>query len=57
MFRHTFIGLLAGMASVWYAASYTPVAFLWHNVIGAVVVTVVGALVSAATGGARPRTS
>ncbi|MEQ1757708.1 MAG: sodium:solute symporter [Vicinamibacterales bacterium] len=41
-----FIGLLAGMASVWYAASYTPVAFLWHNVIGAVAVVIVGLLVS-----------
>jgi hypothetical protein len=29
-----------------WAASFTPVAFLWHNVIGAVVVVVVGVLVS-----------
>jgi SSS family solute:Na+ symporter len=42
-----FIGLLAGMASVAYAATYTPVAFLWHNVIGAVVVVLVGIVVSA----------
>jgi SSS family solute:Na+ symporter len=41
-----FIGLIAGMAAVAWAASSTPVAFLWHNVIGAVVVVVVGLLVS-----------
>jgi Na+/proline symporter len=41
-----FVGLLAGMASVAWAASYTSVAFLWHNVIGAVVVVVVGMAVS-----------
>jgi Na+/proline symporter len=41
-----FVGLLAGMGSVAWAASYTPVAFLWHNVIGAVVVVIVGLLVS-----------
>jgi solute:Na+ symporter, SSS family len=41
-----FIGLFAGMASVSYAASYTNIAFLWHNVIGAVTVVVVGMLVS-----------
>jgi Na+/proline symporter len=42
-----FIGLIAGMASVAWAASFTDVAFLWHNVIGAVVVVVVGLVVSA----------
>jgi len=42
-----FIGLIAGMGSVAWAASYTSVAFLWHNVIGAVVVVVVGMIVSA----------
>jgi len=41
-----FIGLLAGMGSVWWAASYTRVAFLWHNVIGAVAVVIVGLVVS-----------
>jgi Na+/proline symporter len=41
-----FIGLLAGMGSVAWAASYTSVAFLWHNVIGAVAVVVVGMSVS-----------
>ena len=42
-----FIGLVAGMASVAWFASFTRVAFLWHNVIGAVVVVVVGLIVSA----------
>ena len=42
-----FIGLIAGMGSVAWAANYTNVAFLWHNVIGAVVVVVVGLVVSA----------
>jgi solute:Na+ symporter, SSS family len=41
-----FIGLLAGMGSVAWAASYTSVAFLWHNVIGAVAVVVAGLAVS-----------
>ncbi|MBI2188985.1 MAG: sodium:solute symporter [Acidobacteria bacterium] len=42
-----FVGLIAGMASVAWAASFTTVAFLWHNVIGAVVVVMVGLAVSA----------
>ena len=41
-----FVGLVAGMASVAWAATFTPVAFLWHNVIGAVVVVIVGMAVS-----------
>jgi Na+/proline symporter len=41
-----FVGLLAGMGSVAWAATYTNVAFLWHNVIGAVAVVVVGLAVS-----------
>ena len=40
------VGLIAGMISVAAAAAFTPVAFLWHNVIGAVVVVVVGVAVS-----------
>jgi SSS family transporter len=44
-----FVGLIAGMASVAWAASYTSVAFLWHNVIGAVVVVIVGLGVSLVT--------
>jgi Na+/proline symporter len=45
-----FVGLLAGMASVAWAANYTSVAFLWHNVIGAVVVVLVGMAVSGVAG-------
>jgi Na+/proline symporter len=41
-----FIGLLAGMGSVAWAASFTSVAFLWHNVIGAVAVVIVGMAIS-----------
>jgi SSS family transporter len=41
-----FIGLLAGMAAVAWAANATNVAFLWHNVIGASAVLAVGLLVS-----------
>ena len=41
-----FVGLFAGMASVAWFAANTKVAFLWHNVIGAVVVVVVGMLIS-----------
>jgi solute:Na+ symporter, SSS family len=44
-----FIGLIAGMALVASAAAFTPIAFLWHNVIGAVAVVVVGLLVSSFT--------
>ena len=44
-----FVGLLAGMGAVAWAASATNVAFLWHNVIGAVAVVVVGLTVSAVT--------
>ena len=45
-----FVGLIAGMGAVAWAASVTDVAFLWHNVIGAVVVVVVGMAVSAVEG-------
>lgn len=41
-----FAGLLVGMGSVAWVAAYTKVAFLWHNVVGAVVVVAVGTLVS-----------
>jgi solute:Na+ symporter, SSS family len=51
-----FVGLLAGMGAVAWAASFTDVAFLWHNVIGATVVVVVGLLVSALEG-PRPEAS
>ena len=42
-----FIGLLSGMGAVAWVAAFTPMAFLWHNVVGAVVVVLVGLLVSA----------
>jgi solute:Na+ symporter, SSS family len=42
-----FVGLIAGMAAVAWAASATNVAFLWHNVIGALAVVIVGLAVSA----------
>jgi Na+/proline symporter len=45
-----FIGLIAGMAVVAAFAAFTPVAFLWHNVIGAVTVVVVGLTVSLVEG-------
>ncbi|GMV20789.1 MAG: hypothetical protein AMXMBFR57_07380 [Acidimicrobiia bacterium] len=41
-----FLALICGMASVWYVASYTKTAWLWQNVVGAVVVVVVGTLLS-----------
>lgn len=45
-----FVGLFAGMgavAAVWYWAPQ--ISFLWHNVVGAVVVVAVGLLLSSAT--------
>ena len=41
-----FVGLIAGMAAVAWFATSTRVSFLWHNVIGAVAVFVVGMMVS-----------
>jgi hypothetical protein len=41
-----FVGMIAGMGSVAWAASYTDVAFLWHNVIGVAGAVVVGLVVS-----------
>jgi solute:Na+ symporter, SSS family len=41
-----FVGLIAGMATVGAAATFTNVAFLWHNVTGAVAVVVVGMALS-----------
>jgi Na+/proline symporter len=46
-----FVGLIAGMSAVAAVSFGAPeVSFLWHNVIGAVTVVVVGWLVSLATG-------
>jgi Na+/proline symporter len=42
-----FVGLLAGMGSVAWVASFTKIAFLWHNVVGAVGVVIVGVAISA----------
>ncbi|HEX2311742.1 MAG TPA: hypothetical protein VHH91_13615, partial [Vicinamibacterales bacterium] len=43
-----FIGLLAGMGAVAFVAfRYPQISFLWHNVIGVVVVTAVGLAISA----------
>ena len=44
-----FVGLIAGMVCVGLAARFTDVAFLWHNVTGAVAVVVVGMIVSSFT--------
>jgi SSS family transporter len=45
-----FVGLIAGMSVVGYVTVYTNIAFLWHNLIGAVVVFGVGVIVSAVAG-------
>ncbi len=44
-----FVGLIGGMTCVGLAAEFTDVAFLWHNVTGAVAVVIVGLLVSTFT--------
>lgn len=46
-------GLIAGMSVVGYVAANTSIAFLWHNLIGAVVVFVVGMIVSEVSGPRR----
>jgi Na+/proline symporter len=49
-----FVGLLTGMGSVAAVSFFAPsISFLWHNVIGAVVVVVVGMLLSTIAGGSR----
>jgi SSS family solute:Na+ symporter len=49
-----FVGLIAGMAAVGAVNFGAPaVSFLWHNVIGAVTVVIVGMVISAATGPGR----
>jgi SSS family solute:Na+ symporter len=50
-----FVGLLAGMAIVGYVASATSIGFLWHNLIGAAAVFVVGIIVSVLSGGREPQ--
>lgn len=44
--RGAFWGLLCGIAAVAAVATFTPIAYLWHNVVGAVVVVTVGLLLS-----------
>jgi len=51
-----FWGLLAGMASVWAVATFSSVHFLWYNVVGAVVVFVVGLALTALGGRTDRRT-
>ena len=50
-------GLIVGMSSVAIVGFTTNVAYLWQNVIGTVVVVVVGLLVTMVTPGARPETT
>jgi solute:Na+ symporter, SSS family len=50
-----FVGLIAGMVAVGYVDVFTNVEFLWLNIVGAVTVFVVGALVSALTPTRGPR--
>ena len=49
-----FVGLIAGMGSVAWVATFTNVAFLWQNVVGALAVVVGGLLVSAIDRAIRP---
>lgn len=46
-----FFGLLAGIATVALVGKYSKISFLWYNVIGCVVVVVVGMLLSLITSG------
>ena len=55
-----FVGLIAGLVVVFIVAFHRrrrSISYLWYNVIGAVVVTVVGLGVSLATGKPRPTSS
>ncbi|MEX2465498.1 MAG: sodium:solute symporter [Gemmatimonadota bacterium] len=53
--RGSFFGLIAGMSLVGFVNFRMPeVAFLWHNVIGAVAVVVVGLVLSATDRGGAP---
>jgi SSS family solute:Na+ symporter len=48
--RGAFWGLITGMIVVLIVAFTTPIAFLWHNPIGAIVVFVVGLAISRTNG-------
>lgn len=49
-----FYGVLAGEAAIFAAARYTPISFLWYNVIGCVIVVAVGVGVSSVRSGGKP---
>jgi Na+/proline symporter len=44
-----FVGMLAGFATVLLAARYSSISYLWYNVVGAMVVVLVGLVVSSFT--------
>lgn len=44
-----FVGMIAGMTVILWTATYTKIAFLWHNPIAAIVVVSVGLVVSELT--------
>lgn len=48
-----FYGLLFGIVAVWFASTYSEVAFLWFNVVGCLVTVAAGYLISLLFGGAR----
>jgi solute:Na+ symporter, SSS family len=49
-----FVGMLAGFATVLLAARYSSISYLWYNVVGALVVVIVGLAVSAFTTRSQP---
>ena len=49
-----FVGMIAGMSVIVSLATFTRLAFLWHNPIGALVVVSVGMVVSLVTGSREP---
>ena len=55
--RGAFYGLITGMVVVLIVAFTTPIAFLWHNLIGTVVVVVAGMAISMFESPASPRTA
>lgn len=48
-----FYGVLAGEAAIFAARLFTPISFLWFNVIGCLVVVAVGVAVESAAGKRR----
>ena len=52
-----FAGMIVGMAVILSIASYTKIAFLWHNPIAAFVVVSVGVIVSELTGPRKPQSA